>query len=232
MGTNTGFNPLNPREPQPDEVLAELESIAKSGRVTEQPLKILRYVVTETLAGKVDEIKETTVGVCALGLNPSKVTNVVRVHAIKLRSQLTDYYDAQEKWRIRVIIEIPKGGYRPTFTYPDPEEQFGAAETAALLSAQTAIDRITLPAFQAALDTLDEILKVHPDHPLVLAMKVDVHTYRAMNGLPPWQEIEVARKLAERALAIAPAMWQARVAYGYVQAVLRQSGHGITGPGP
>lgn len=212
--------PLN-LEPRAEEILAELESIGKSGRVSEQPLKILRYVVAQTLAGKAGEIKESTVGVYALGMNPHKDTGSVRGHAFNLRSQLSGYYASQEKWRVRVIIEIPKGGYRPQFSYPAPETQFSAAEASALLSAQTALDRLTLPAMQAAIDHLDEILKVHPDHPLVLAMKADVHSYRGMHGLPPRKEIDVARQLAERAVTLAPGMWQTQTTYGYIQAVLR-----------
>lgn len=228
MDATPGFNPFNPisppslAAPRPDEILTQLDAIAKSGKIPEQPLKILRYVIDEALAGRAENITEFSVGVDALARSPSgKDTSLVRTHVSKLRSQLADYYDAQEKWRARVLIEIPKGGYRPRFSYPDPQEQFTAAETDALLSAQTAFDRLTLPAFQAALDYLDEILKLHPNHPLVLAMKADVHSYRAMHGLPPRQEIETARRFAERALEISPGLWQAQTAYGYVQAVLR-----------
>jgi tetratricopeptide (TPR) repeat protein len=212
--------------PRPEEVLWQLEDIASSGKVTGKPLKFLRYVVKEALEGRADNIKEYTVAVDGLEIQPRRYSEKdkpsdVRVHANTLREQLQQYYAMVEVWRVRILIDIPKGGYRPVFSYPDRQEKFSAAEADALRSAQVAADKLTLPGFQAALAHIDRILAEHPNHPLVLAVKADVHAYRAMHGMPPREEIETARRIAERAMALSPDLWQVQTAYGYVQAVLR-----------
>jgi tetratricopeptide (TPR) repeat protein len=214
----------HPHKPQPDEILAEMEAIAKSRKITPQPLKILRYIVTETLAGRAEQLSENMIGESALELDIVRMTSVVRAHVFKLRQQLDYYYATGEKGQVRVIIDIPKRSYRPEFSYPDTARDFGYAEAAALLSAQTAMDQLTLPALNDALKTLDEILKVHPDHPLVLAMKADVHTFRAIHGLRPRPELEMALQLARRAVAVDPKLWQPLYTYGYVQSVFRNWG--------
>jgi len=211
--------------PTRQEVLEQLHDIKASGKVTGQKFKILECVTRMKLDGRENEIKELTIATDALGRPgnfDSKIDPVVRVQVGKLREQLAAYYKAVEKWRIRVKIDIPVGRYVPTFTYPDPAERFSAAATAALQSAQLAADRLTLSSFQTALDRLDEILRAYPEHPYVLAVKADVHILRAMHGMPPWKEMAEAEKLAQRAVDLAPELWQAQNVYGCVQAIFRR----------
>ncbi len=82
----------------------------------------LRFVVTRTLAGEQDGIKEYSIAVEALGrpvdFDP-KADGVVRVQAGLLRKKLAAYY-ADEGRGDPLVIEIPKGGYVPTFRAAAP----------------------------------------------------------------------------------------------------------------
>jgi adenylate cyclase len=84
----------------------------------------LRFVVDETLAGRMNEIKEYTIGIKALGrsadFNP-QADAVVRIHAGRLRRLLNEYY-ATEGAADLVLIEIPKGSYIPVFKCRSSEE--------------------------------------------------------------------------------------------------------------
>ena len=212
-------------KPTREEVLSQLKDIETSRRLTPQQLKILQYVVDEELAARGKDIKAWSVAVHGLGRPPSfepKEDKIVAIQVSRLRNGLRNYYSSSEGWKVRVKIEIPIPGYRPVLSYPDPKDQFDAATAAALRSAQIAMDRLTLPEYQKALRYLDQILLKHPEHPIVLAIKADVHCYRAMHGMPPRHELETAEKLAKRALEQSPGLWQAQIAYGYVQAVFQR----------
>jgi hypothetical protein len=109
-------------------VRAALEKIlaspafASSDRLT----RFLRYVVDETLEGRADALKETIVGVDVFGRKPAydpRLDGVVRTEAIKLRARLKEYYETEGQ-RDAIRIDIPKGGYVPSFAEqeqpPDP----------------------------------------------------------------------------------------------------------------
>jgi TolB-like protein len=77
----------------------------------------LSYIVFETLSGHSEFLKEYNIGVSVLNkpktFNPNQ-TVIVRVHAMRLRSALREYYQNQGL-KDSCIISIPKGGYVPTF---------------------------------------------------------------------------------------------------------------------
>ena len=79
----------------------------------------LAYVVTETLAGRGDRLTERTVARYALGRGgdfDAASDSTARVQANRLRALLERYYagtGAEEA----LAIEVPKGGYVPTFSY-------------------------------------------------------------------------------------------------------------------
>jgi TolB-like protein/Flp pilus assembly protein TadD len=88
-------------------------AFAKSERTS----KFLRFVVEEELAGRGDQLKEAVVGVGVFARAPSydvRQDSVVRTEASKLRDRLELYY-ATEGAGHPIIIELPKGGYRPVF---------------------------------------------------------------------------------------------------------------------
>src|SRR5260221_2258656 len=77
----------------------------------------LRFVVEQGLAGRGDELKESIIGVEFFGRRADydvRQDSVVRNEAGKLRARLAEYYVA-EGAADGLIIELPKGGYKPAF---------------------------------------------------------------------------------------------------------------------
>lgn len=110
----------------PDLVKKELLQILSSEKFRNAQVlsMFLQFVVEETLAGHINEIKEYTIGIRALGrsadFNP-QIDAVVRIHAGRLRRMLSEYYEG-EGTTDPVRIEIPRGSYVPTFKYNNHNE--------------------------------------------------------------------------------------------------------------
>jgi TolB-like protein len=103
----------------PEFVHTQLEKILSSaGFARNDRLSgFLRFVVEQELFGRGDELKESVIGVEYFGRRPDydvRQDSVVRHEAGKLRSRLTEYYVA-EGAADGLIIELPKGGYKPAF---------------------------------------------------------------------------------------------------------------------
>lgn len=100
-------------------VTAQLERILSSSdfNASRRLKNFLRFVVMETLKGNAGQIKAYTIAVTVFGRTNSfdpQTDPVVRIEAGKLRSKLEHFYYARAgKEAIR--IDIPKGGYIPTF---------------------------------------------------------------------------------------------------------------------
>ncbi|MEA2078869.1 MAG: hypothetical protein U9P00_03260, partial [Pseudomonadota bacterium] len=120
----TTGQPLSPR----DEALIrdELDKILSSKRFVNanRISNLLRYVVEETLAGRRDRIKAFSIAQEVfdrdVNFDPQR-DPIVRVEASRLRKCLVDYYQSpglDPTFR----IDIPKGGYAPTFTKHKPPE--------------------------------------------------------------------------------------------------------------
>ena len=104
-------------KPSPECVRAQLDKILASDAFAgaERPGRFLRFVVEQALAG--NPLKETLLGVEVFGRNPSydpRLDGVVRVEAVKLRSRLKEYYKTEGAGD-PVRIDLPKGGYLPSF---------------------------------------------------------------------------------------------------------------------
>jgi len=86
--------------------------------------QFLNFVVTETLAGRSDSLKEYTIGVQALkkdaDFNP-QIDSIVRIHAGRLRRALKEYYYELGQ-NDPIIIDIPKGSYTPIFTFKSDKD--------------------------------------------------------------------------------------------------------------
>jgi len=79
--------------------------------------RFLLYVVSETLEGRQSTITEHKIGVAVFGRPASYRTdddNIVRNYARQLRRRLAEYFAAEGK-DLPIRIEIPVGGYIPTF---------------------------------------------------------------------------------------------------------------------
>jgi serine/threonine-protein kinase len=78
---------------------------------------LLNFIVDEYVAGRVDRLKEYTIGVEALGRGDSfdpRTDPIVRAEASRLRDRLERYY-ATEGQADLVAIVLPKGTYVPEF---------------------------------------------------------------------------------------------------------------------
>jgi TolB-like protein/Flp pilus assembly protein TadD len=110
-------NPIGQFEPEA--IQTELERILQSDDfASARSLRqFLQFVVTETLAGRGDQLKEYTIAVRALGrgvdFDPA-LSPIVRIQAGRLRRALRDYYAGEGK-EDSIRCEIPKGAYVPVF---------------------------------------------------------------------------------------------------------------------
>jgi len=79
--------------------------------------KFLAYVVTQSLDGRFELIKEYWVGREALGRGDSfdpRRDPIVRTQARKLRLRLAKYYQTEGAYD-QILIEFPKGSYVPVY---------------------------------------------------------------------------------------------------------------------
>ena len=106
-------------KPTPEAIRNQLERILDSTefRASDKQRKFLSFVVDETLEDRASQLKGYTIAVAVYerpeGFDP-QVDPIVRVEASRLRRAMEHYYlTAGEKDPVR--INIPKGGYVPTF---------------------------------------------------------------------------------------------------------------------
>jgi len=81
----------------------------------------LKFVVTEALAGRADNLKERTLGIAVFGKDPSYYTTddpIVRVTAGEIRKRIAQYYqEPGHEHELRVLL--PAGSYVPQFCFPE-----------------------------------------------------------------------------------------------------------------
>jgi tetratricopeptide (TPR) repeat protein len=79
--------------------------------------RFIKFIVEAALGGRGDGLKEYVLGVevfdRAKSFDP-RIDTIVRVEAVKLRRRLVAYYRGPGR-RDTLVIEVPKGGYVPTF---------------------------------------------------------------------------------------------------------------------
>jgi len=118
--------------PAADEVRAELKRVLKSDAFQQagRASRFLRFIVEETLASRGDRLKGYTIAVEVFerpGDFDAQSDPLVRVEAGRLRRRLKEHYLA-EGLESPVRIELPRGGYMPSFRYAAPARR--AAEPA------------------------------------------------------------------------------------------------------
>jgi Tol biopolymer transport system component/DNA-binding winged helix-turn-helix (wHTH) protein len=106
--------------PSPDAILAQLERILASPPVanSNRSQRFLRYIVESSLKSEEEPLKEYAIALEVFERDPAydpSIDATVRVEAGRLRSRLRDYYRGSDP-SDRVLIDIPKGAYRATFT--------------------------------------------------------------------------------------------------------------------
>jgi adenylate cyclase len=91
-------------------------------------IELLRFVVEAQLRGDTAGLKQTAIGIELYRRDPSydpKLDGIVRTHARRLRERLVTYYRS-EGAHDAVVIELPRGGYVPSFRR---REVFAGEET-------------------------------------------------------------------------------------------------------
>jgi len=120
-----------------DLVLLELDAILASHhfRGSKRYPALLKYVVTKTLDGHSEELKERTLGIEVFERAPDYDTNadpVVRFSAGEIRKRIAQFYHENGE-RSRLQIDLPLGSYVPEFKplqQPgDPDTEFQPAGT-------------------------------------------------------------------------------------------------------
>ena len=127
-----------------DRVQEQLQRILLSPEfhATDQQRSFLQFVITETLAGRNQEIKGYTVATRVFGRKDDfdQATDpIVSIQANKLRRALERYY-LVEGLQDPIRIDIPKGAYVPTFREQigmETEEEAHIGVTRDVLSAET-----------------------------------------------------------------------------------------------
>ncbi|HEX5420827.1 MAG TPA: hypothetical protein VFY39_12575 [Gammaproteobacteria bacterium] len=112
-------------------VRMELDKIAAGEvfRNAKRSVRLLSYLVTETLDGRAAYLKEYALTTDALGRGPSfdaRVDPIARVEASRLRQKLELYF-ATEGAADAVLITLPKGAYVPRFEARGAEASTDAA---------------------------------------------------------------------------------------------------------
>ncbi len=92
--------------------------LASSGFLrNERMSRFLRFLVERHLEGSQNQLKESVIAVEVFGRKPDHDPardSIVRTEAGRLRARLAEYYLAEGK-DDQIAIELPKGGYTPTF---------------------------------------------------------------------------------------------------------------------
>ena len=100
--------------------LRRSEIFLRSGRL----FALLEFLVTETLGGRGDTLKELVIGHALYsrsGPYDPGIDSSVRVEARRLRRKLEEYYASDGRNAV-VRISLPQGGYRPVFTFTSIED--------------------------------------------------------------------------------------------------------------
>ncbi|OAV50589.1 adenylate cyclase [Rhizobium sp. WYCCWR10014] len=109
--------------PQADDISEQLERVISSPEFpgVGRAAAFLRYVVSETLEGRGNRIKAYSIAIEVFGRDPGFTQDdpVVRIEAGRLRRSLERYYLVAGQ-HDSVRIDIPKGGYIPTFAWSCP----------------------------------------------------------------------------------------------------------------
>ncbi len=112
--------PLPTNPPTAVEIRAELDRVLSSPtfKKAKRIRRFLSFIVEESLAGRLDTLKAYTIALEVFGrgqnFDPQR-DPIVRVEATRLRTRLDDYYLTAP--HSQVLITLPKGGYKPVFSY-------------------------------------------------------------------------------------------------------------------
>src|SRR5258705_650824 len=101
----------------------------------------LKFVVTEALAGRADNLKERTLGIAVFGKDPSYYTTddpIVRVTATEIRKRIAQYYQ-EPGHETELRVSLPAGSYVPQFHWPPQPGESDVLQTAPALLPPTVV---------------------------------------------------------------------------------------------
>ncbi|MGL5138862.1 MAG: hypothetical protein ACRC7G_13965 [Beijerinckiaceae bacterium] len=112
-------DPDEPPKVDPTAALRQIDAIRMSPDLgmTDRLSELLRFLVIEELEGRGDRLKAYVIATSALGRNADfdpALDSIVRVEMARLRTVLKLYYSRHPD--APVVIDIPKGGSRPTIS--------------------------------------------------------------------------------------------------------------------
>src|SRR5438105_5408877 len=110
--------------PQRREKLEQLDRLLQSRILhgSESLRAFLKFVVLKSVENQETQLKEYIIATEVFGRSTSydsRNDSVVRVQAGRLRAKLQEYYATEGK-HDRVLIDLPKGHYSPSFAYLEP----------------------------------------------------------------------------------------------------------------
>ncbi len=127
-------NALTLAGPTPQEKQKQLDKILQSRLFHGSgiAMTLLEYLVHQSIENPEAQVKEYTIAMEVFGrgseFNPN-TNSIVRVQARRLRGKLEAYYENEGK-SDPVLIELPKGHYRVTFSYIEPKEDSNPGQDA------------------------------------------------------------------------------------------------------
>src|SRR5258708_35939105 len=97
------------------------DRISKSGTFSgsENLISFLQFLVKETVENPDAQVKEYAIATAVFGRSNDfdpRIDSVVRVQAKRLRQKLQEYYETEGKLD-SILIELPKGHYKITFSF-------------------------------------------------------------------------------------------------------------------
>jgi hypothetical protein len=136
--------------PVREEKLDQLERLLNSRILqgSESLKAFLRFVVLKTIDNQEVSLKEYTIATEVFGRSDnydSRSDSMVRVQAGRLRTKLQEYYATEGK-QDKVLIDLPKGHYTPTFAYIEGANIEGA--NGAAVAASPIAEKIPAPTVQ------------------------------------------------------------------------------------
>jgi hypothetical protein len=148
---------------------AEVDDVLSSGVFgrTNNPVRLLTFVCEKYFEGAVDEIKEYSIAVHALGRPESfdpQVDTIVRVTAHALRKRLEDYYRSAGAEHA-VHICLPPGHYVPKFIHASDLETAGGDSALDEKKNGQSLDRVSSPGNGRGEDRQYENPQHHAAHP-------------------------------------------------------------------
>jgi TolB-like protein/Flp pilus assembly protein TadD len=166
-------------------VRAQLGRIVASATFhgAQRAIRLLGYLVEQTLLGQAAALKEFTVGVDALGRGAAfdpRTDSIARVEASRLRNRLDLYY-AKEGMSDPVRIWLPRGGYVPVF---EPRAIDVAPRTASIRRWQLVIGIAALLAIIAGIGIYSALKPTPPPQSVVvIPFHTDPQTEYLADGL-------------------------------------------------